>query len=158
MPEKEVHKSHQTFHAASSASSFSFGFYKVYKRQPQNRFRVRVIQLADLDNSTDGNPLMYVASGGFMNTSSVVSHRADAVGNGVKTNDFVLGITNRNQFNTASATTNGSIQASPIEFYTDEISVSPFTIRYYDLTSATYGTTDIVSFTITFEITELEEY
>jgi hypothetical protein len=53
---------------------------------------------------------------------------------------------------------NGVIQSSPIEFYTDEISISPFTIRYYPLTSGTYGTTDVVSFTITFEITELEEY
>jgi hypothetical protein len=155
MPEKEVSKSHQTFHAAASATSFEFGFYKVYKRQAKNRFRVRVIQIADFDNSNDGLPLMYVASGGFMNTSSVVSHIVDAVGNGMKANDFVLGITNRNRF--AGDTTNGSVQAAPIEFYTDEISISPFTIRYYDLGSATYGTSDIVSFAITFEITELEE-
>jgi hypothetical protein len=156
MPEKEVSKSHQTFHSATSGTNFSFGFYKVYKRQPQNRFRVRVIQLVDLDNSTDGIPLMYVASGGFMNTSSVVSHRADAFGNGVKTNDFVLGVTNRNQF--TGSTTNGSVQSAPIEFYTDEIPINPFTIRYYELTGPSYGTTDIVSFAITFEITELEEY
>jgi len=156
MPEKEVSKSHQTFHGAVSATSFEFGFYKVYKRQAKNRFRVRVIQIVDFDNSTDGIPLMYVAIGGFMNTSSVVSHRVDAVGNGVKTNDFVLGVTNRNQF--TGSTTNGSVQSAPIEFYTDEISISPFTIRYYDLASVTYGTTDLVSFAITFEITELEEY
>lgn len=158
MPEKEVSKSHQTFHSATSGSSFTFGFYKVYKRQAKNRFRVRVIQLADYDNSIDGIPNMIVATGGFMNTSSVISHRETALGNGVRGNDFVLGITPRNQYSTAETSTNGVVLSAPIEFYTDEISTSPFHIKYYQLTSPNYGTTDILSLAIVFEITELEEY
>jgi hypothetical protein len=157
MPEKEVQKSYQTFHAHSSGSNFTFAFYRVYKRQAKNRFRVRVVQLADFDNSNDGIPLMYVVQGGLMGSTSVISHVSTAPGS-LKSNDFVLGVTSRNQFNTALTTSTGTIQTSPIEFYTDEIKVSPFTIRYYDLATGSYGSSDLVSLVVTFEITELEEY
>lgn len=156
MYEREVSKSQQTFFQSSSASSYSFAFYKVYKRKPQNRFRIRVIQLADYDSLADASPSVYVAQD-LVGASGVFSGVVNdgTTGMGMKTNDFVLGITSRND-NTATSETSGVAYSKAIEFYTDEVSTSPFSVKQYQLAGASYNT-DIASLVIVFEITELEE-
>lgn len=156
MYEREVAKSQQTFFQSNSSQTFSFAFYKVYKRQPKNRFRVRVIQLADYDSLADASPSVYVAQNlvGASGTFSGVVNDG-SVGMGMRTNDFVLGITSRND-NTATAETSGVAYSKAIEYYTDEISTSPFTIKLYQLAGSSYSS-DIASLVIVFEITELEE-
>jgi hypothetical protein len=73
----------------------------------------------------------------------------------MKTNDFVLGITQR--YDTSATESSGATYSLPIEYYTDEISTSPFVVRFYQMSSASYSS-DIASLCIVFEITELEEY
>ena len=156
MYEREVSKSQQTFFQSASSQTFSFAFYKVYKRKPQNRFRVRVIQLADFDALADASPSVYVAQGlvGANGTwSGVVTD--GTTGMGMRTNDFVLGITSRND-NTATAETSGVAYSKAIEYYTDEISTTPFVVKLYQLAGSGYSS-DIASLVIVFEITELEE-
>ena len=159
MYEREVTKSQQTFFQSNSASSYQFAFYKVYKRQPKNRFRVRVIQLADFDSLADASPSVYVAqnlvgaNGTFSGVTTTGGSGAQTTG--MRTNDFVLGITSRND-NSAVSETSGVAYSKAIEYYTDEISTSPFTIKLYQLAGASYST-DIASLVIVFEITELEE-
>jgi hypothetical protein len=155
MYEREVSKSQQTFFASGSASSFSFAFYKVYKRQPKNRFRVRVIQLADYDALADASPSVYVAQN-LVGACGVFSGITTAGTPGMKSNDFVLGITSRND-NTATSETSGVAYSKAIEYYTDEVSTSPFQVRLYQLAGANYST-DIASLVVVFEITELEEF
>ncbi len=156
MYEREVAKSQQTFFAPGSANNFTFSFYKVYKRQPKNRFRVRVVQLADYDALADASPSVYVAQN-LVGASAVFSGVVNdgSVGMGMKTNDFVLGITSRND-NTATSETSGVVTSKAIEYYTDEVSTSPFVVRLYQLAGTTYSS-DIASLVIVFEITELEE-
>ena len=162
MYEREVSKSQQTFFQSSSASDYSFAFYRVYKRQPKNRFRVRVIQLADYDSLADASPTVYVAQG-LVGANAVFSGVVtDGTGatkpqtTGMRTNDFVLGITSRAD-NTASTESSGVVYSKCIEYYTDEVSTTPFTVKLYQLASSSYST-DIASLVIDFEITELEEY
>lgn len=155
MYEREVTKSQQTFFQSGSANNFSFAFYKVYKRQPKNRFRVRVIQLADFDALADASPSIYVAQN-LVGASGVFSGVTNGSGaSGMKTNDFVLGITSRND-NTATAETSGVVYSKAIEYYTDEVSTSPFQVRMYQMAGSDYSS-DIASLVIVFEITELEE-
>lgn len=155
MYEREVTKSQQTFFQSGSANNFSFAFYKVYKRQPKNRFRVRVIQLADFDALADASPSIYVAQN-LVGASGVFSGVTNGNGaSGMKSNDFVLGITSRND-NTATAETSGVVYSKAIEYYTDEVSTSPFQVRMYQMAGSDYSS-DIASLVIVFEITELEE-
>lgn len=154
MYEKEVNKSQQTFFASGSANNFSFAFYKVYKRKPQNRFRVRVVQLADFDSAADASPSIYVAQN-LVGATGVFSGITTGGTSGLKSNDFVLGITSRND-NTATSESSGVIHSKAIEYYTDEVSTSPFQVRLYQMASSDYST-DITSLCIVFEVTELEE-
>jgi hypothetical protein len=152
MSEREVSKSQQTF-TGVEAASFSFAFYKVYKRQAKNRFRVRVVSLADYG---PGSPKQHVYSASGMNVTGTLSGVTPADGIGMLTNDFTLGITPRDNYDTTTYTTvGGVIYAYPVEFYTDEVSTSPFTVKYRHIDSTTYATGS-VSLVIVFEITELE--
>jgi hypothetical protein len=162
MYEREVSKSQQTFFQSGSANNFTFAFYKVYKRKPKNRFRVRVIQLADYDSLADASPSVYVAQGlvgANASFSGVVTDGSGAPApqtTGMRTNDFVLGITSRND-NTATTETSGVAYSKAIEFYTDEVSTTPFVVKLYQLANSSYST-DIASLVVVFEITELEEF
>jgi hypothetical protein len=156
MPEKEITKSQQTFITNNVlASSYTFSFYKVYKRKPQNRFRVRVVSLGDLEeDENNGYPNIYVTQG-LVGTTGTLSLNS-TTSNGMKSNEFSLGILGRNKYNTSATTQNGYIAPAPIEFYTDEVSTSPFKIISYNM----YGqvSTHEWSMAVVFEITELEEY
>jgi hypothetical protein len=156
MPEKEISKSQQTFITDNTpATSFTFSFYKVYKRKPQNRFRVRVVSLGDLeDTSNDGVPNIYVAQG-LVGTTGTLSLNS-TTSNGMKSNEFCLGILGRSKYNSAATTQNGVLAPAPIEFYTDEVSTSPFKLTAYNMYGAV--TTDAYNVAVVFEITELEEY
>ena len=157
MPEREVSKSQQSFHGPTEASEFSFAFYKVYKRQPKNRFRVRVIQLADLSPAVSAQPHIYFASG-LVNSGGIYSEVTGGVGNGMVSNDFVLGITPRNFYDIVTHTdTSGLVAIAPCEFYTDDVSTSPFIVKYRHVSTAEIATGN-VSVVVVFEITELEEY
>ena len=156
MPEKEINKSQQTFISNNTpAVSFTFSFYKVYKRNPKNRFRVRVVSIADLEDTTnDGIPNIYVAQG-LVGTNGALSQSSTTT-NGMKSNEFCLGITGRNKFNTAATVMNGVTSTSPIEFFTDEVSITPFKVTAYDMYGAI--TANNFNVAVVFEITELEEY
>jgi len=152
MSEREVSKSQQTF-IGGEAAEFSFAFYKVYKRQAKNRFRVRVVSLADFGV---GSPKPHVYSATGMNVTGTLSGITPNDGVGMLTNDFTLGIVSRDNYDTTTFTTTGGVSSSyPVEFYTDEVSTSPFTVKYRNADSLIYTTT-AMAVVIVFEITELE--
>jgi len=170
MPIREIAKYQQTFHGTTDDNEFTFQFYRVYKRNQQNKFRVRVVQIADYRAaSSTAQPHAYFAqdltNGTAIYSEEPTSTATTPVGQatippnptGMKTNEFCLGVVNPVFFgNTAEPNTAGTTQYLAPEFIVDEISTSPFIVGYRHIGSSTYATGDI-GFLVVFEITEIEE-
>ena len=157
MPFREVNKSQQTFHGTDNDSTFTFAFYKVYKQQKKNRFRLRVVTIADFSAAVTAQPHIYFAQE-LTNGSSVYSDEATQGNSGLVSNEFCLGIAPRNYFDIVTHTdTCGTTLFAPPEVYLDDISTSPFTVKYREVGTAAYGT-GAVGFVVVFEITEIEDY
>ena len=157
MPIREVAKYQQTFHGTTDDNEFTFSFYRVYKQNQKNKFRLRVVQLADhRDSKVDTLPHAYFAQD-LANGTSTYSDEITQGGTGMKTNEFCLGVVAPTYFGgTAQTTTSGTTQYLAPEFIMDEISTSPFIVAYRHIGTAAYGTAD-VGFMVVFEITEIEE-
>lgn len=153
---KEVAKYQQTFHGTADDSVFTFGFYRIYKQQPKNKWRLRVVTVADYRDSNDDNvPHAYFAQD-LTNGTSVYSDEIVAGDSGMKSNDFFLGVVMPVYFGGSGKTAlSGQTQFAPPEVYLDEISTSPFTVKYRYVGTNNFGTTSI-GFLVTFEITEIE--
>ena len=157
MPFREVNKTQQTFHGTNNDSTFTFAFYKVYKQQKKNRFRLRVVTIADFSIAVTAEPHIYFAQE-LTNGYAVYSDEATQGSTGLVSNEFCLGVCPRNLFdNTAHTDTCGVATFAPPEVYMDEISTSPFTIKYREVGTAAYAT-GAVGFVVVFEITEIEDY
>lgn len=152
MTYKEVAKYQQTFTSSAPASSFQFCFYNIYKQQAKNKFRLRVVTLADQVTSTGVTQNVYYArdlfSGGAVSSETGVSIT------GILSNEFCLGITPRNMA-TVSTSTSGVVFSHAPEMIVDDVTTSSFDVLYRAVGDATYGTA-LVSLVIVFEITEIE--
>lgn len=157
MPIREIAKYQQTFHGTTDDNEFTFSFYRVYKRNQKNKFRVRVIQLAGhRDSKVDTIPHAYFAQD-LVNGIATYSDEITQGGTGMISNEFCLGVVAPTYFGgTAQTTTSGQTQYAPAEFIVDEISTSPFIVAYRDIGNSAYGTAN-VGFLVVFEITEIEE-
>lgn len=152
MSYKEVAKYQQTFQSSAGASSFQFAFYQIYKQQSRNKFRLRVVTLADLNPATGATGHVYYArdlAGGASLCSEVGTSPT-----GILSNEFCLGVTPRNFFTMASNTSGVCVYAPP-ELILDDLSTTPFDIVYREMGQTTYGTA-LVSLCVVFEITEIE--
>jgi hypothetical protein len=157
MPFREVSKTQQTFHGTDNDSTFKFAFYKVYKQQKKNRFRLRVVTIADYSTAVTAQPHIYLAQD-FSNGQSTYSDEATQGTTGMVTNEFCLGVCQRNYFDiVANSDTSGVASFCPPEIYMDDISTSPFTVKYREVGAATYGA-GLVGLVFVVEITEIEEY
>lgn len=157
MPFREVNKTQQTFHGTDNDSTFTFAFYKVYKQQKKNRFRLRVVTIADFSAAVTAQPHIYFAQD-LTNGFSVYSDEALQGTTGLVSNEFCLGVCPRNYYNiTTNTNTAGVSVFAPNELFLDDISTSPFTVKYREVGTATYGAV-AVGLVIVFEITEIEEY
>lgn len=157
MPIREVAKYQQTFHGTTDDSQFSFAFYRVYKQNQKNKFRVRVVQLADFRAAAVSTiPHAYFASN-FANGFSTYSDETTGGSVGLKTNDFCLGVVQPLYFGgTAQTATSGQTQFITPEVILDEISTSPFTVKYRHVGTDAYATGN-VGLLLVLEITEIEE-
>ena len=157
MPIREVAKYQQTFHGTTEDNEFTFSFYRVYKHNQKNRFRIRVIQIADhRASSVTTLPHAYFAQD-FSNGTSTYSDETSQGGTGMKSNEFCLGVVAPIYFGgTAQTTTSGLTQFLAPEVILDEISTSPFTVTYRHIGSDAYATGD-VGLLFTLDITEIEE-
>lgn len=157
MPVREVAKYQQTFHGTTDDNEFTFSFYRVYKQNQKNRFRVRVIQISDHRSSkVDTLPHAYFAQD-FSNGTSTYSDEITQGGTGMETNEFCLGVVAPTYFGgTAQTTTSGLTQFLSPEVILDEISTSPFIVAYRHIGTDTYGSAE-VGLLFTLEITEIEE-
>jgi hypothetical protein len=157
MPFREVNKTQQTFHGTNNDSTFTFAFYKVYKQQKKNRFRLRVVTIADFCVNVSAEPHIYFAQD-LTNGYAVYSDEATQGSTGLVSNEFCLGVCPRNFYDiSANTDTCGVATFAPPEVYMDEISTSPFTIKFREVGTATYGTHN-VGLLVVFEITEIEDY
>lgn len=157
MPFREVNKTQQTFHGTDNDSTFTFAFYKVYKKQPKNRFRLRVVTIADFSAAVTAQPHIYFAQE-LTNGYSVYSDEATQGKTGLVSNEFCLGVCQRNYFDIATNTdTSGVASFASPEVFLDDVSTSPFTVKYREVGTAAYGTQP-VGFLVVFEITEIEDY
>jgi hypothetical protein len=165
MPVREIAKYQQTFHGTTDDNEFTFQFYRVYKRNQQNKFRVRVVQIADYRAaSSTSQPHAYFAQD-LTNGTAVYSEEptttstsvVSANPTGMKTNEFCLGVVMPLFFgNTAEPDTAGTTQYLAPEFIVDEISTSPFIVGYRHIGTSAYASGN-VGFMVVFEITEIEE-
>ena len=157
MPIREVAKYQQTFHGTTDDNEFTFSFYRVYKQNQKNKFRLRVVQLSDhRDSKVDTLPHAYFAQD-LANGTSTYSDEITQGGTGMKTNEFCLGVVAPTYFGgTAQTTTSGTTQYLAPEFIMDEISTSPFIVAYRNIGNANYASENI-GFMVVFEITEIEE-
>lgn len=157
MPIREVAKYQQTFHGTTDDSTFSFAFYRVYKQNQRNKFRVRVVQLADFRAATVSTiPHAYFAQD-FSNGFSTYSDETTGADTGYKTNEFCLGVVQPLFFGgTAQTATSGQTQFRSPEVVVDEISTSPFTVKYRHVGTDAFATGS-VGLLLVLEITEIEE-
>jgi len=165
MPVREIAKYQQTFHGTADDNEFTFQFYRVYKRNQQNKFRVRVVQLSDhRDSKVDTLPHAYFAQD-LTNGTAIYSEEPTTTSTsvlsanptGMISNEFCLGVVAPTYFGgTVQTTTSGQTQYIAPEFIMDEISTSPFIVGYRTIGTSAYATTN-VGFLIVFEITEIEE-
>lgn len=177
MPIREVAKYQQTFHGTTDDNEFTFSFYRVYKQNQKNKFRLRVVQLSDYRSGQETpQPHAYFAQD-LANSSSTYSDEITQGGTGMKTNEFYLGTIMPLYFGANNYTTsttnpaktpydlpNGTTQTSTAgqtsflapEFILDEISTSPFIVAYRHVGTNAYATGN-VGFLVCFEITEIEE-
>lgn len=152
---REVSKSQQSFHCTTVNNEFTFQFYKVFKQQAKNKLRLRVVQMADFSTAVTAQPHIYFAQN-ISNANAIYSGESSGGLSGVVSNELCLGICPRNYYDIATNTdTSGVTTFSPIEIYLDELTTSPFTIKYRHVGTTAYGTQD-VGFFIVFEITEIE--
>jgi hypothetical protein len=157
MPIREVAKYQQTFHGTTDDSEFSFAFYRVYKQNQKNKFRVRVVQISDFRAASVSNtPHAYFAQD-LTNGTSTYSDEIVSGGSGVKSNEFCLGVVQPLFFGGAAQTaTSGQTQYLAPEFIIDEISTSPFIVGYRHVGTDAYASGD-VGLLLVLEITEIEE-
>jgi hypothetical protein len=157
MPMREVVKYQQTFHGTTDDDEFTFSFYRVYKQNQKNKFRVRVVQLVDYrDSKVDNIPHAYFASG-LANGTSTYSDEISQGSTGMRSNEFCLGSVMPVYFGgTAQVHTSGQTQFLAPEFVVDDLSTSPFTIRYRQIGIDAIASSAI-AILICFEITEIEE-
>lgn len=157
MPIREVAKYQQTFHGTTDDDVFSFAFYRVYKQNQKNKFRVRVVQISDFRAAAVSNvPHAYFAEN-FANGFSTYSDETTGADIGYKTNDFCLGVVLPTYFGgTAQTATTGQTQFIVPEVVLDEISTSPFTVRYRHVGTDAFSTSN-VGLLLVLEITEIEE-
>lgn len=173
MPIREVAKYQQTFHGTTEDNEFTFSFYRVYKQNQKNKFRVRVVHISD-HRPADERPFpnAYFAQD-LANGTSTYSDEITQGGTGMKTNEFCLGVVMPLFFGATNLTTsstvpptapNGTTQTATAgmtqylapEFIIDEISTSPFIVAFRHVGTASYSTAEL-ALLITFEITEIEE-
>lgn len=152
---KEVAKYQQTFHGTTDDFVFSFAFYRIFKQQRTNKFRLRVTQIADFRaGSMTCIPHAYFADG-LTNGTSTYSDETTAGTSGSKTNEFCLGIVVPLYMGgTAQTATSGGTSYSPAEVYLDDISISPFTVRYRHVGTDAYPSGN-VGLLFSLEITEV---
>jgi len=168
MPIREVAKYQQTFNGTVDNNDFTFTFYRVFKQNQKNKFRVRVVQLADYrDSKVDNLPHAYFASDLAKGTSTYSEQpyivptppalQLAQFTTGMRSNEFLLGVVMPVYFGgTAQANTSGTTQYLAPELILDEISTSPFTVQYRHVGSDTYAAAS-VGLLVCFEITEIEE-
>jgi hypothetical protein len=152
MTYKEVAKYQQTFISSAGAASFKFAFYQVYKQQARNKFRLRVVTLADLNPATGATQHMYFAKD--LAGGSALCSEVSGSPTGLISNEFCLGVAPRNFFTMASNTSGVCVYTAP-ELILDDLSTTPFDIVYRDMGQTTYGTA-LVDVCVVFEITEIE--
>ena len=173
MPIREVAKYQQTFHGTTDDDQFSFAFYRVYKQNQKNKFRVRVVLLSDFRAASETpTPHAYFASD-FANGFSTYSDETTGGAVGLKSNDFCLGVVMPLFFGATNLTTSttipptapdGTTQTSTAgqtafiapEVVLDEISTSPFTVKYRHVGTDALATGN-VGLLLVLEITEIEE-
>jgi hypothetical protein len=157
MPIREVAKYQQTFHGTTDDDEFSFAFYRVYKQNQKNKFRVRVVQISDFRAASVSNtPHAYFARD-FANGFSTYSDETTGADVGVKSNDFCLGVVQPLYFGGAAQTaTTGQTQFIAPEVVLDEISTSPFSVRYRHVGTDAFSAGN-VGLLLVLEITEIEE-
>lgn len=157
MPIREVAKYQQTFHGTTDDDEFTFSFYRVYKQNQKNKFRLRVVQISDFRASNiTTNPHAYFALD-LANGTSSYSDEITSGGSGYKSNEFCLGVVQPAFFGGAASTaTSGQTQFLAPEMIMDEISTSPFYVLYRHVGTAAFATGN-VGLLLTFEITEIEE-
>lgn len=153
---KEVAKYQQTFHGSTDDNTFSFAFYKIYKQQPRNKWRLRVTQISDFRAANvTVIPHAYFADGIANGTSSYSDETTQGTV-GMKTNEFYLGTVAPIFFGgTAQTATAGTTAFAAPEVYLDDISTSPFTVKYRHVGTDAYAA-GAVAIMVTFEITEVE--
>lgn len=155
MPIREVAKYQQSFHGTTDDQVFTFAFYRVYKKNQRNKFRVRVVQLSDFRaSSAVVTPHAYFAQD-FANGFSTYSDETTGGATGVKTNDFCLGIVIPAN-GTLQSSSAGQTQFHAPELILDEISTSPFVVRYRHVGTDAFATGN-VGLLLVLEITEIEE-
>ena len=158
MPIREVAKYQQTFHGTTDDDQFSFAFYRVYKQNQKNKFRVRVVQLSDFRAALETpTPHAYCASD-FANGFSTYSDETTGGAVGLKSNDFCLGVVMPLYFGgtDVQTATAGQTQFIAPEVVLDEISTSPFTVKYRFVGTDAFATGN-VGLLLVLEITEIEE-
>lgn len=155
MPIREVAKYQQSFHGTTDDDEFSFAFYRVYKKNQRNKFRLRVVQLADFRASSAlVSPHAYFATD-FANGFSTYSDETTGGSVGLKTNDFCLGIVTPANGTLQSSSAGQTAFQAP-ELLLDEISTSPFVVKYRIVGTDAYNTLN-VGLLLVVEITEIEE-
>ena len=147
---KEVKRYQQTFQGTGSTASYSVLFNRIFKQKPENKFTLRVTNLASYQAVASNIPHAIFAVGlnlagsCYSNTQGDISVSADAY----YTNDFCLGVLGNNNYG-ATATWNHN------ELMLNDIPLNPFTLAYKHLNSATYETTALAMLVV-FEIIEYE--
>ena len=147
---KEVKRYQQTFQGTGSTASYSVLFNRIFKQKPENKFTLRVTNLASYQAVASNIPHAIFAVGlnlagsCYSNTQGDISVSADAY----YTNDFCLGVLGNNNYG-ATATWNHN------ELMLNDIPLNPFTLAYKHLNSATYETTALAMMVV-FEIIEYE--
>lgn len=143
----EIKRYQQTFQG-TGASSYTFQFNRIYKRKPENKFVLRVTNLASFISGAIVAPHGIYAVGFDTGSSCNYNTQGDTVAGGdpYQNNDYLLGFVGN---------TNFTIGWNHNEMMLNNITTSPFTVQYKHLTSYTYETA-VISLGITFEIIEYE--
>ena len=147
---KEVRRYQQTFQGTGATATYTCMFNHIYKQNPDNKFILRVTNLASYQTVASTIPHAIFAVGLNLrgacnsNTQGDISVSADAYYN----NDFCLGMLgNNNQGATVSWNNN--------ELMVNNIPMNPFTLAYKHLNTSSYETTAL-AIMVVFEIIEYE--
>lgn len=147
---KEVKRYQQTFQGSGATATYTVLFNRIFKQKPENKFILRVTNLATHQAGANNIPHAIFALGldlagsCYSNTQGDINYSLDPY----YTNDFCLGVLGNNN-NGATATWNNN------ELMVNEIPLNPFTLAYKHLNVSSYETTAI-AIMVVFEIIEYE--